>query len=130
MKPPLKNKGEIMKCAYCGQEAKGTKEHIISSGVLDLFPECFLTYDEGHKLIHAADPMIKDVCAECNNHRLNYIDSYAKDLIQRHFIKKCEANEIVLLKYDYTMMQKYYSSLPLMTFAVGRKISLFLMKEL
>ena len=41
-----------MKCAYCGKEAKATKEHIISSGVLDLFPECFLTMDEKRKVIH------------------------------------------------------------------------------
>lgn len=34
-----------MICAYCGQEAKATKEHIISCGVLDLFPECFATID-------------------------------------------------------------------------------------
>jgi len=27
-----------MICAYCGKEAKGTKEHIISSGILGLFP--------------------------------------------------------------------------------------------
>ena len=34
-----------MICAYCGKEAKGTKEHIISSGILGLFPECFATID-------------------------------------------------------------------------------------
>ena len=35
-----------MKCAYCGKEARGTREHIISSAILDLFPEC---YDVGVK---------------------------------------------------------------------------------
>lgn len=35
-----------MKCAYCGVEAKGTKEHIISKSVLNLFPECYLTINE------------------------------------------------------------------------------------
>ena len=39
-----------MKCAYCGEEAKGTREHIISSGILDLFPECDLTFDEYRKI--------------------------------------------------------------------------------
>lgn len=34
-----------MICAYCGKEPKGTKEHIISSGILGLFPECFATID-------------------------------------------------------------------------------------
>jgi hypothetical protein len=32
-----------MRCAYCGNGAKGTREHIISCSVLDLFPECFAT---------------------------------------------------------------------------------------
>lgn len=34
-----------MICAYCGRDKKGSKEHIISSGVLDIFPECFITKD-------------------------------------------------------------------------------------
>lgn len=51
-----------MKCAYCGNEAPATKEHIISSGILDLFPECYLTFDEMRNVIHASDPMVKDVC--------------------------------------------------------------------
>ena len=34
-----------MICAYCGRKARGTREHIISSGVLGLFPECFATID-------------------------------------------------------------------------------------
>lgn len=69
-----------MICAYCGKEAKGTKEHIISSGILGLFPECFATIDGERKVVHHGDPMVKDVCADCNNNRLSYIDSYAKKL--------------------------------------------------
>lgn len=71
-----------MKCAYCSNEAKSTREHIISSSVLDLFPECFLTVDENRKKIYSADPVINDVCADCNNNKLSYIDNYAmqKDL--------------------------------------------------
>ena len=55
-----------MICAYCGKEAKGTKEHIISSGILGLFPECFATIDGERNVIHQGDPMVKDVCADCN----------------------------------------------------------------
>ena len=29
--------------------------------------------------IYQADPMVKDVCAECNNQRISYIDSYPFD---------------------------------------------------
>ena len=67
-----------MICAYCGKEAKGTKEHIISSGILGLFPECFATIDRERGVVHQGDPMVKDVCADCNNNRISYIDSYAK----------------------------------------------------
>ena len=72
--------GDKMKCAYCGKETKGTKEHIISSAILDLFPECYITFDDTRKKIYQSDPMVKDVCAECNNRRISYIDSYAKKL--------------------------------------------------
>ena len=77
-----------MKCAYCGKEARGTREHIISSAILDLFPECYITFDDARNAIHEADPMVKDVCAECNNNRISYIDSYAKDFISRYFRQK------------------------------------------
>lgn len=95
-----------MKCAYCGKEAKATKEHIISSGILDLFPECYLTYDETRQVIHEADPTVKDVCADCNNNKISYIDSYAKEFIGRYFTRKYKEGEIVEIEYDYAMIQK------------------------
>jgi hypothetical protein len=95
-----------MKCAYCGKESKSTREHIISSGVLDIFPECFLTIDEKRKVIHMADPVVRDVCTECNNHKLSYIDSYAKQFIQQYFIQKYEPDDTIDLKYNYTLLQK------------------------
>ena len=50
----LKMRGNNMICAYCKKEAKPTKEHIISSGILDLFPECFLTIDSNRGKIYPA----------------------------------------------------------------------------
>jgi hypothetical protein len=95
-----------MKCAYCGKEAKGTKEHIISGGVLDLFPECYITFDDARQVIHEADPMVKDVCADCNNNRISYIDSYAKEFISHYFTRKYNEDDIVEVEYDYVMIQK------------------------
>ena len=77
-----------MKCAYCGKETKGTKEHIVSCAILDLFPECYITFDNARDKVHQADPMVKDVCAECNNQRISYIDSYAKGFISQYFTQK------------------------------------------
>lgn len=95
-----------MKCAYCGNEAKGTKEHIISSGILGLFPECFATIDGERKVVHQGDPMVKDVCADCNNIKISYIDSYAKAFIEKYFIRKYTKDEILKIEYDYSMIQK------------------------
>ncbi len=95
-----------MICAYCGKEAKGTKEHIISCGVLDLFPECFATIDGERKVVHQSDPLVKDVCADCNNNRINYIDSYAKSFIEKYFLTKYSKDDELNIEYDNTMMQK------------------------
>ena len=53
-----------MKCAYCGKEAKGTREHIISCAILDLFPECYITFDDARHTSHESDPMVKDMCVQ------------------------------------------------------------------
>lgn len=95
-----------MKCAYCGKEAKGTREHIISCAILDLFPECYITFDDARHTSHESDPMVKDVCADCNNNKISYIDSYAKDFILRYFRQKYNEDDCVEVEYDYVMIQK------------------------
>lgn len=95
-----------MICAYCGKEGKGTKEHIISCGILDLFPECFATIDGERQVVHQSDPMVKDVCADCNNNRISYIDSYAKAFIEKYFLKKYLKDDELNIEYDLTMLQK------------------------
>lgn len=95
-----------MICAYCHKEAKGTKEHIISSSILKLFPECSTTYDEERGIAHNNDPVIKDVCAECNNMRLPYIDSYAKSIIESYFIQDYHQDESLDFRYDLALVQK------------------------
>ena len=95
-----------MKCAYCGNETKGTKEHIISCAILDLFPECYLTFDTQRNVVHEADLMIKDVCANCNNNKISYIDSYAKNFIGTYFTKQYAEDDTVAIDYNYTLIQK------------------------
>jgi len=95
-----------MICAYCGKETKGTREHIISSGILGLFPECFATIDGERNVIHLADPMVKDVCADCNSNRISYIDSYAKAIVEKYFLKKYGKDDVVPFEYNLTLIQK------------------------
>lgn len=95
-----------MMCAYCNEEKDKTKEHIISSAVLKLFPDSFLTHDERRGNLYEDEPVISDVCSECNNHKLSYIDSYASNIIKKYFVQKYSIEEDVLFEYDYTMLQK------------------------
>lgn len=95
-----------MICSYCGKEAKGTKEHIISNGILGLFPECFVTIDEERSKVYESDPMVKDVCADCNNNKISYIDSYAKEVVERYFLKNYRKDDSLEFEYDYTLTQK------------------------
>lgn len=95
-----------MICAYCGENKKGSKEHIISCSVLDLFPECFVTIDNIRENVYLADPLIKDVCEKCNNERISYIDTYAKEMISNYFIKKYGKDDKLKFCYNYTLVQK------------------------
>lgn len=94
-----------MICAYCGNEGDRTLEHIISHGVLDLFPECDYTYDR-HGKVYQSEPAIKDVCSNCNNNRISYIDSYAIEFIKKYFIKVYDTDCEVLIEYDYCLLSK------------------------
>lgn len=95
-----------MKCAYCGAEAKGTKEHIISKSVLNLFPECFLTINGEKGSVYCAEPVIKDVCTKCNEKKLSYIDYYAKNFIEKYFTKEYNKDESLEIEYNYLLLQK------------------------
>lgn len=100
-----------MICAYCGKESKRTKEHIISKGVLDLFPECCYTINgDGNSTersrVYFAQPMVNDVCAECNNKKISYIDSYAKKFIEEYFIKEYKRDDSLEIKYEFSLIQK------------------------
>lgn len=95
-----------MICAYCGNNRKGTKEHIISKGILDLFPECFMTYDYERNEVYPSDPIIKDVCADCNNNKISYIDSYAKEMVKKYFTVNYQKDDNLIFEYNYTLIQK------------------------
>lgn len=95
-----------MICAYCGRKARGTREHIISSGVLGLFPECFATIDPERDAVYENDPMVRDVCADCNNNRISYIDTYAKGFVETYFVRKYNKDDTLSIDYNYTLLQK------------------------
>lgn len=97
----------LKKCAYCGKDVKKSNEHIISDGVLELFPECFVTIDEHRGITYAADPKINDTCSECNS-TLSYIDTFGINFISEYFTGKYEEETSIRIEYEYTMLQKMF----------------------
>jgi hypothetical protein len=58
----------MAKCSFCGQDRKLSKEHIWSSALLRLFDNVApFTIDECLGRVHQGDPILKDLCRECNN---------------------------------------------------------------
>lgn len=58
---------EMAICSYCEQDKKLTDEHVWSSIVLRLFdPVAPITIDEKRGKAYRADPVIKDLCGDCN----------------------------------------------------------------
>jgi hypothetical protein len=95
-----------MICAYCGKNGKKTSEHIISRGVLELFTECNYTYNNNLKKVYQSEPVVNDVCSDCNNKKLTYIDAYATEFVKEYFMKDYEPNCNVLVNYDYNLLSK------------------------
>jgi hypothetical protein len=91
-------------CAYCKEESKLTKEHLIPSWyireeVQDKGKEFFLERVES-KFVRS-DPQIKDVCSDCNNLKLGELDEYAKVVYLSNFFNDAFDGEKVNLNVNY-----------------------------
>lgn len=72
-------------CAFCDLDKKLTREHV--------FPDFFEKKREKEGLYYSAStkkylpsaPVVKDVCAECNNVHLSNLDNYASILFSKFF---------------------------------------------
>lgn len=97
------------KCAYCKQEKRLTREHLLPDWYLkiDPSPEDTTFLERAKDRFISSDPVIKDVCAECNNVRLSQLDKYGKSVYTStlsHFIYR---DEPFSLNFDYTRFVKW-----------------------
>ncbi|SFM40472.1 hypothetical protein SAMN03159341_13124 [Paenibacillus sp. 1_12] len=103
----------MKKCMYCLEGKLGlTKEHIIPSGLLEMYPEQDVTYtstvekkvqsykdNQGHS--------IKDVCETCNNNLLGPLDTYGNNWIRNYFLEKYAGDPTKTVNYDFHMLQRW-----------------------
>lgn len=91
-------------CAYCNVASiKFTKEHIWPDNIIK---KCIplLTYNPRNDDFYEGDPVVKDVCEQCNNTHLSEIDVHLGNVFDRYFSNYIEAGQSTEFSYDYNML--------------------------
>lgn len=97
-------------CAYCKAEGKMTREHLIPSWYIqsqDFSEGKNFFFEKAPSKFLQSDPVIKDVCGECNNIKLGLLDEYAKILYMGTFFEDIYLGEKRVLKFDYEPLLRW-----------------------
>ncbi len=97
-------------CQYCkrlfdSNKHKRTAEHIIPKGIIDLYPEQYITFNDYKKYIDNNGATIADVCKECNETLLSSLDSYGKELISSNFTEEISVD---LMNNEFPATLEYF----------------------
>jgi hypothetical protein len=101
-------------CAYCDRDEILTREHLFPEFLARRSPGygTYIDHSRPNRPLRAV-PVIRDVCAKCNNERLSELDAYADELAAKYFaflvdrpihVKfECDTNKLLswLLKLLY-----------------------------
>lgn len=90
-------------CAYCGFPGSLTKEHIWPESLI-LKYESLKTYNPRTNKYYIGDPVVKDVCAKCNNGRLSILDSYLSEIYDKYLGRLIDPGESAQLEYNYELL--------------------------
>lgn len=93
----------MKKCSYCRGNGTLTKEHIWPNCLIKKY-EDLLAYSKRDSKFYKGEPVIKDVCAHCNNVLLSKLDSYLSNLYDLTFHQILLPGESAALTYDYDML--------------------------
>lgn len=98
-----------MKCAYCDNEGKMSREHIIPKGFIDHMnvEEQSVWSDKAPARLIKGELTVKDVCADCNNRELSQLDDYALNLILKYNECLSISTKKIYFKYNYNMLVRW-----------------------
>ena len=97
----------MSECAYCNQNGKPTKEHILPKCILERTQQQDVLYLERAKKIIEAEAQIRDVCEQCNSGALSSLDSYICQMFDRYFLNFISKGETVKLVYDFDVLARW-----------------------
>ncbi len=99
-------------CAFCGQATTLTREHVWPAAMHARLssepgqsPRGFYSSRLGIDLPN--EPVIKDVCGECNSGPLSALDAYICSMWDRYFCHSLHCGEKVVFEYDYHRLARW-----------------------
>lgn len=63
-----------------------------------------MKYLDSHKKVLSSEMVISDVCADCNNNKLSYLDVYLCQLYDKDFKNFREEKKAFIYEYDYELL--------------------------
>lgn len=91
-------------CSYCGKAGQLTKEHIWPSNIIKKYEIKLASYNrKSNGFIHA-DPVIKDVCPQCNNVYLSKLDAYLSEMYDSFLYKCLDPGECTSINYSFELL--------------------------
>jgi len=99
-------------CAYCKENNTLTKEHLWPTSLHKRLysaneqSESFFWLSRLQRTI-PNEPVIKDVCAHCNNITLSILDSYICNLFDKELINIIKFKEKISFEYDYHLLKRW-----------------------
>lgn len=98
-------------CAYCGQDRKATREHVIPSFLYafqEEIKQSTIGWNEVVGKMIKAESKVRDVCAECNNGPLSQLDDYGKKiLVESGILVKNYEKTTLSFRYEYSLLLRW-----------------------
>lgn len=91
-------------CAYCEIECTPTKEHIWPKSLIEKYEQKLLAYNKRTNSLLPIQPMIKDVCANCNNVLLSALDSYLSGLYDNKLSGLLSPGDSASIQFNYELL--------------------------
>ena len=123
-------------CAYCGPtEVQRTREHLFPASlhqrILELgSPEANRFWLRKIDQEIKGEPVIKDVCAACNNGPLSRLDGYAVQMFDRHCARILRKGETATFDYDYHLLKRWLLKMSFNSARLHGSLDLFVYRPL
>jgi hypothetical protein len=91
-------------CAYCNVDGTMTKEHIWSKALIERWESELKAYNPKTGIFYKGEPVIKDVCANCNNVRLSQLDRYLANMYEAQLRNHVQRGDGVVFTYSYDLL--------------------------